>query len=162
MRISSEVELRPVKPRVPGSNPGCAAISTKLLGTHGELRVAADLLSRGYHVFTPIADASKSDLIATRDEKSFLRIQVKTMRTKNGAVSIGVVAKGKGNNKNRVYEYRYTKENVDYIAVFVYDRDCVLYIPIEAFSKNSLNIRFDPTKNNQVAKIRWATDYKEI
>ena len=47
-------------------------------GAAAELRVAADLMMRGYHVFRALSPACPCDLIAYRDGEPPIRIEVKS------------------------------------------------------------------------------------
>jgi hypothetical protein len=55
----------------------------------------------------------------------------------------------------------YSSDEVDAIAAFSPDtRRCYL-VPIrEAAGRSTLNLRLDPTRNNQALHVKWAADYE--
>ena len=62
---------------------------SKALGSRGELLAAADLIDKGYNVFTEMGDNSPIDLIAVNpDDHSIVKLQVKTASVKDGKVVV--------------------------------------------------------------------------
>lgn len=125
---------------------------SKEIGTLGELSVIKELIKNGWEVFKDVADCSKIDLIAARNE-SLVRIQVKTWSSsEQGFV---MVERCKITSGKRI---TYTKKDVDVIATHVLDRNVTLYVPIEEFgSQKALSIRFEKSKSN--TEYRKAEDY---
>jgi len=58
---------------------------------------------------------------------------------------------------------RYTRETVDWIAVWDAATGTTYYVPSSVFDGHSqLSLRLAPTRNNQSRKIRHAADFLEI
>tara|TARA_R110000744_G_scaffold181644_1_gene300800 strand:+ start:64 stop:486 length:423 start_codon:yes stop_codon:yes gene_type:complete len=134
---------------------------SKALGSRGELLAAADLIDKGYNVFTEMGDNSPIDLIAVNpDDHSVIKLQVKTATVKDGKVHVyGTVA-------TRSYSRTYDKDDFDYFIVVVPERDIIMYIPIEDVllkGKSSvMSIRIDEAKNNQTKRVNHYSDYLEF
>ena len=129
-------------------------LHSKQKGTIGEISVIKSLLKKGYSVFTEVGDLSRVDLIAIVENVP-IKIQVKSTSVDNGAVEIYTRKSGPG------YSYRYTEQDVDIFAIYIENKDIVLYIAAKELLKNerSLKLRFDAPKNGQKAKIRDAWKY---
>jgi hypothetical protein len=128
----------------------------KIKGSFGELKVAADLVRQGYSVFTEMGDNAKVDLIVLVENVA-VKLQVKCYASSNGVVSVY------GRKTGPNYRYRYQREHVDVFAVYVYDRDKILYISAsDVVGHGRIKIRFDAPKNEQKRKIRWHRDYLDF
>jgi hypothetical protein len=92
-------------------------LNRKGKGDLAELKVAADLISRGY------------------------RIDGKVVRTKH-----------------------YTAEMIDWLAVYDATTDKVFYVPAAelGLGMSELTLRFTPTLNGQVRRVRLAERYRAI
>jgi hypothetical protein len=62
-----------------GEGAGCPGQSPGSIGAYCELRVSADLLSRGFDVFRSVSPTSSCDLIAVKEGKC-LRVEVRAAR----------------------------------------------------------------------------------
>jgi len=133
-------------------------MNTQQQGSIGELKVAADLMEKGYFVFTEISNNSRIDIIAMKDNK-LTRIQVKAYNEKNGFVE---VRSGKRGLKD--YKYEYEKDDFDLVALYVPNRDVICYIKWSAISEGyGATIRFEaPKKVNPKLTYRMFEDYLEI
>lgn len=129
----------------------------KQLGNIGELKVATDLASKGYYVFTELGDICKSDLIVMDETYVPIKVQVKCYKTTNGSVAI------KSSKSGPNYRFKYQQEHADVYAVYLRDKDLILYISAdELLSMNTLTIRTDLAKNNQITNINWHEDYSDF
>jgi hypothetical protein len=126
----------------------------KQIGTFGEMTIARDLLSQGFQVFTEFGDLSKVDLIVLSDN-SPVKIQVKAYAEKNGTVTLFTTKSGPN------YQFRYTEKMADVFAVYVYNRDMILYVSAKELlsNKRTVMIRIDETHSGQTKKIRPAKNY---
>jgi len=131
---------------------------TKAKGTLGELKIAADLVEKGYGVFTELGDLSKIDLIAVSSDYHLHKIQVKCYNSDNGVVKIYATKSGPN------YKFRYENHQIDIFAVYVLDRDTILYISAnEVLSCNKLlTVRFDEVKNSQTKGVHYFGKYLDI
>jgi len=136
---------------------------TKWLGSKSELLVAADLMNKGYYVYTEMGDNSPIDLVAIHNEnlKQILRVQVKAAKVHNGTITVY------GNNSTRSYCRVYNKDDFDVFAVHVYERNIILYIPIEDVIRDdkkssTLWVRIDPPQRNQKKRINFYEQYLNL
>lgn len=114
---------------------------SKQIGSIGELKVAADLMKKGYSVFTELGDLSTVDLIALKDT-DVIRIQVKSLSDKDDVVDLDMWKKGPS------YHVKYTEELVDIFAVYVPEKDIVFYVNWEEIGdKSSMRFRFTKPKS---------------
>lgn len=125
----------------------------KIKGSLGELKTMADLMSKGYSVFTEYGDNSRVDLIVIVDGRT-LKIQCKAKTSSNNSIGIDARSSGPG------YSYKYSPEEVDIFALYVLDRDELLYIKSSELCKKAMFFRFEGPKNNQ--RHRWYEDYKDF
>lgn len=124
-------------------------------GTLGELLIAADLISKGYSVFTELGDNSKVDLIAIDKNYNLIKIQVKSYTSKKDVVVIHSTKDGPG------YHFKYKLHHFDVCAVYVLDYKQILYITSKQLLKKKacLNIRLKPAKNKQKARTHNYQDF---
>tara|TARA_Y100000310_G_scaffold318914_1_gene373540 strand:- start:291 stop:698 length:408 start_codon:yes stop_codon:yes gene_type:complete len=132
---------------------------SKQLGNIGEVSVAKQLMKMGYAVFTELGDLSKIDLIAVKDSQT-LRIQVKYCKEQNGTAVLYLYKSGPN------YRVKYTKDQIDLFALYVPERDIVLFISSEILDEvnNTFTIRIEQPKKkvgNQYG-YNWWEDYLEL
>lgn len=127
----------------------------KTKGAIAEFHVCADLMSRGWRVLLPYGENNRYDIVAERDNK-FLRIQVKYVTPKSGALYVNC------RSSNNWSVLPYTADQIDMMAVFnARDRE-VYYVPVDQMRKGAMQLRLDPPKNNQSAKIRYAKTFNVL
>lgn len=132
---------------------------SKRLGTLGEMVVATELLKKGYSVFLELGDISRKDLIVEIENK-LISIQVKSV-SKSGSGTYPVKFSKSGPN----YQFKYGKGDCDIFAVYCVEDNVVAWIHVDEFLKNDSGqfcLRADPTKNNQVSKVRRLEDYLDV
>lgn len=125
-------------------------------GTLGEISVIKNLCAKGYDVFQAVSNSSRVDLIVLCDGVP-IRIQVKSTYSKNGVVT----AYTRKTCLNPEYNYTYSEEDFDVLAVYVIDRDLVGYLPSHEIltNKSMVKLRLEETKNGQKKGIRYIADY---
>lgn len=130
----------------------------KQLGTLGEIKIAADLISKGYEVFTELGDNSKVDLIVLDENHRAWKLQVKTRNIRNGTVWLDRRKSGPN------YRFRYEAEHADVYAMYVNGRDLICYVPASMLMqvKRGLTIRIDPAKNNNSKLVNFAEDFSDF
>lgn len=128
-------------------------LHSKQLGAIGVLRVAATLMSASYSVFSELGDLSRVDLIALVDHQP-IKIQVKTRRLKDGRVTVDSRKSGPG------YRYRYTADDVDVFAIYIPEKDLVLFVSAAQIlnAKSTFAIRVSETRNRQQRKVNRFQD----
>ncbi len=127
-----------------------------------ELKVAGDLLGRGYRIAIPYGEDWDFDLIVYHQGR-FGRVQVKHAASAKDVVVVKCGSHSLTNGKVRRTK-RYTTETVDWIAVYDSTTDGCFYIPARELGtgRSSLHLRLGPTRNGQLEKIRKAEDYREL
>ena len=138
------------------------ALNLKAKGDLAELKVATDLLSRGYKIALPYGEDWDYDLILCRGE-GLERVQVKYTRSDGNVITIRCRSLSLTNGKVMVVK-QYTAKIVDWIAAYDATSDCCYYVPAELLGsgRNTMHLRLTPSRNGQVAGIRRAPDYVEI
>ena len=135
--------------------------SLKMKGDLAELKVATDLLRRGYKVAFPFGEDWDFDLIFERDQK-LERVQVK--HTSSNGEFISVKCFSHSLTKGRVRATKlYTSATIDWLAVYDAPSDRCYYVPSTELAKGrrELILRLRPPRNNQRVGIRYAEDYRD-
>lgn len=135
----------------------CMKLHTKQKGNIGELRIAADLAQRGFYVFTELGDICKSDLLIMDETYRPIKVQVKSRKSKNSTVFLE--SRKSGPN----YRFRYETKHVDVYAIFVPDRDLILYVPASVFETQlTFTLRLEWAKTNQSKNVNWYEYYLDF
>jgi hypothetical protein len=136
-----------------------APLKTK--GDLAELKVATDLLERGYRIAIPFGEDHDFDLILCRGDK-LERIQVKYARSDGEVIAVKCYSHSLTNGRIRQTK-RYTEETIDWLAVYDATSKRCFYIPASDLGagKNVLHLRLRDAKNRQRRGIRYAEDYRE-
>jgi hypothetical protein len=115
-------------------------------GRIGELRVAIDLLKKGYDVYEPIVDDNGIDLLVSNGEliKS-VQCKVHIYPAKNTSIEINV------RNCHRA----------DILAVPIIQHDCVCYIETSKV-KRAWTVAYLPSLSGQKKLRNWYEDYLEF
>jgi PD-(D/E)XK endonuclease len=137
-----------------------ARLKTK--GDLAELKVAADLLRRGFRIAIPFGEDCDYDLICDTGEELH-RIQVKHATSDGAVCEVHCMSHSLTNGKVRQTK-RYTAETIDWLAVYDRTTERCFYIPaIElGAGRSSINIRLSPARNGQRAGINFAKDYEDF
>ena len=102
-------------------------MTTKQLGNIGEAKVLAKLIEMTIPIFVAFGDNEKCDLIAEFNGK-LNKIQVKSSeKFKDDKITISLVSC----TKNK--KHKYTKEEIDYFAIYNHEANIILLLPIEKF-----------------------------
>ena len=134
--------------------------SLKTKGDLAELKVAADLVERGYRIALPFGEDVDFDLILIRDA-ALERVQVKYTESNGRYVQVRCRSHSLTKGKVRRTKY-YTSEMVEWIAVYDRTEDRCYYVPSVELGTSGLSdmrLRLSAPLNNQKLKIRWASDY---
>lgn len=127
---------------------------TKTKGDLGQAIIVADLMKKGHKIAVPIGEDWRFDLIVYRDSK-FERVQCKYTE------SDGRVIQVKTESTNNWVRIKYTKDDIDWIAVYDKTTDACYYLKSDMFSegKSLIHLRLVPSKNNQIKAVHWAKDF---
>ncbi len=139
-----------------------SALNLKAKGDLAELKVATDLMSRGYKIAFPYGEDWDYDLILCREEK-LERVQVKYTRSDGDVVVVRCRSSSLTNGKVRAVK-RYTAKTVDWIAAYDATSNRCYYLPAELLGsgRSMLSLRLTPSRNGQVAGVRLAAQHVDI
>ncbi len=138
-------------------------LNKKAKGDLAELKVATDLVARGYKIALPYGEDWDFDLIVCRDGERLERVQVKYARSDGSRVLVRTRSHSLTNGKVR-HTKRYTSKMIEWLAVYDAGTDDVFYIPAHELGEGMdvFTLRLAPARNRQVRFIHEASDYREI
>lgn len=129
-------------------------MNTKTIGECSEGMVLASLLRAKKVVLQPFGDNQRYDLVV--DEKgTFLRIQCKTARIKNGCLLFDTCSSQCHRGKGK-FNYR---GQADLFAIYSPDFDKVYIVPVDEVGVGACRLRVDPPRNPS-PNIRLAEKYE--
>jgi PD-(D/E)XK endonuclease len=114
------------------------------------------MVRRGYRVLLPFGHNQRYDLVLEVDG-SFLRVQCKTGRLRNGCVIFRAQSVRSNTHESVVRDY---KDDVELLIVHCPETGGLYVIPIEDATRTQGTLRIDPTANGQGRHVRWARDYQ--
>lgn len=140
-----------------------ALLNKKAKGDLAELKVATDLVSRGYKIALPYGEDWDYDLIVCRDGETLERVQVKYARSDGSKVCVRTRSHSLTNGKVRRTK-RYTSEMIDWLAVYDAVTDTTYYIPAVELGTgmNEMTLRLTACLNGQLRGIHAAENYRVI
>ena len=133
----------------------------KDVGDVTQAMVLAKLVEAGKQVLTPFGENVRYDLVIDEGDR-FLRVQCKTGRLRNGVVKFNACSYTYHHPNNRglrVYQHHY-RGAADLFGVYCPETRGVYLVPVDDVGTRAGSLRVDPTKNQQVKKIRWARDHE--
>lgn len=125
---------------------------TKLKGDVGQLIVAKELLTKGWHISFPYGENLKYDLVAEK-EGIFKRVQVKAVTPKNGVLHVNC------RSSNNWSVVPYSSKDFELLAAVDMNTDKVYFISSHRMHKNLFNVRLSLAKNNQNKKVNFASEF---
>ena len=132
----------------------------KKKGDLAEMKVASDLLDRGFRIAIPFGEDCDYDLVCDTGG-ALHRIQVKHV-TSNGAVLEAHCSSHSLTNGRIRRTKRYTAATIDWLAVYDRATDRCFYIPAVELGagRSSITLRLSPARNGQRAGIHFADEYE--
>lgn len=126
---------------------------SKLKGDIGVIKVILDMTVKGYAVFTPMSENTKTDLAVQKDNNKLLRLQVKYTSKDTFILPRNTC----WSDCNGIHMTAYIVEDFDYYAVYFSLVDKVVYLPSTCIGKT---VRCVAPENN--AAIYWYEDFLDI
>jgi hypothetical protein len=131
----------------------------KDIGDRTTLAVMLALQERGYAILVPYGENTRYDLVID-DGQRLARVQCKRGRLRNGVVVFATCG-CYGHHRNPQTARRSYVGQVDYFAVHCPETAMVYLVPIEdAPNATSAFLRVAPSKNNQLARVRFAAQHE--
>jgi hypothetical protein len=134
----------------------------KRRGELAELKVATDLVARGFRVAFPFGEDWDVDLIVCR-ARTIERVQVKHVAS--DGVTIEVRCYSQSLTAGRVMAVkRYTPDTIDWLAVYDASTDRCFYIPAAELGggRSSISLRLVPPSYGRRKDVRLAEDYANL
>ena len=132
-----------------------AKLTTNDIGERAQGAILAEVMKYGYTILIPFGEGRRYDMVIEKDGQ-FFRLQCKAGRYENGVVKFNTCSVHWWAKTKR----RYTREEIDYFAVYCEYTGKVYLIPPEDVGINEGFLRVEPTANNQAKGVRWARDYE--
>ena len=123
--------------------------------------VLARLVQAGYQVLTPFGENVRYDLVID-DGGSFIRVQCKSGRLRQGAISFPTCSSTYHHPKNRGVpdcHQGYTGQ-AELFGIYCAETDGVYLVPVDEVGRRQGSLRVLEARNNQVKKVRWARDFE--
>ena len=131
-------------------------------GTFGQIAVLKDLTAKGYDVFGEVGKSSKVDFIILDNQYRTYKMQVKSCNLiRNNRATLYLIKKC----LDKKYNSRYNEQQVDIFALYVIEKDTVIYISAKealGTGKNTLTFAFNVPKKEQTKLINVAEDYLDF
>ena|SRR5215831_7003895 len=127
-------------------------------GCVAEAAVALAAMKAGIVVLRPLTDGARYDLALDIGGR-ILRVQCKAAARYEDVI----VVRCRSGRRTRegVVMRRYTRNEIDAFAAYCAEVEQCYFLPIEMFDdRAAVQLRLEPTKNNQRAGINWAKDYE--
>ncbi len=131
----------------------------KEVGNRSTIAIMHALQLQGYPILVPFGENTRYDL-AIEVAGRLRRVQCKTGRYRNGAVSFATCSSYAHHPNPKTLRRAYTGE-IDDFAVFCEQLGTVYLIPIEDVpSRNVATLRVEPPRNGQMKHVRLAAQYE--
>lgn len=132
-----------------------AKLTPNDIGEHAQGLILAEVMKYGYTVLIPFGEGRRYDMVIEKDAQ-FFRLQCKAGRYKEGVIRFNACSSNWFNKTRKPY----TREEIDYFAVYCEYTEKVYLIPVEDIAGADGTLRVEPTANNQAKGVRWAQDYE--
>lgn len=126
-------------------------------GAVAEAAITAAAIQLGLTVLRPLCEGRRYDLMIDL-EPELLRVQCKLARRLEGVLSVSLQT---CRHTPRGYvRTRYSAAEIDAVGIYWPELRSSFLVPIcEVSGRRAMNLRLDPTGNNQAQGIKWARDY---
>ena len=134
----------------------------KRRGELAEMKIATDLVARGFRVAFPFGEDWEVDLIVCRG-RSLERVQVKHVASDGVTIDVRCYSQSLTSGKVMAVK-RYTAATIDWLAVYDSTTDRCFYIPAAELrdGRSSISLRLVPPSYGRRKDVRLADDYAEL
>jgi PD-(D/E)XK endonuclease len=134
---------------------------TKTKGDLGVLKAIADLCEKGYLVCFPMSEHAPFDLVIYKSGQ-FRRVQVKA-RTINSVGALTVRFDHCYSDSKGVHSKKVDLEEIDLYCIYCLNNNQCYYFDKSTINHDStISFRVEAPRNNQLANIRFAEDFREV
>jgi PD-(D/E)XK endonuclease len=132
-------------------------LSTDQKGAVAELAIATAAAELGIGVWAAYTVERYDLIFDTRP--GLLRVQCKWAGLRDGVIVVPCYRNRR--NRNGLLRQYYTPDEIDAYAAFCPEVDKCYLLSIEEFANRiAIQLRLEPTRNNQSLRINWAKDYE--
>ena len=133
-------------------------LTTNQMGWLAEAAVIHECAKLGVPVAKPLDD-QRYDLVLDLGTR-FLRVQCKWSPRIGDVIAVRTRTCRRA-REGRLIHRGYKPGEIDAIAAYCAENGTSYLLPIElSVNRTSVQLRLEPTKNNQVSGIRWARDFE--
>jgi hypothetical protein len=127
-------------------------------GAAAEAAITSAVIQLGLTVLRPLCEGRRYDLIVDL-EPTLLRVQCKLARRTRGVLSIRLQTSRY--TPNGYVRGSYSATEIDAVGAYSPELGACYLLPIGLVAgRCGLNLRMEPTGNNQADRINWARDYE--
>jgi hypothetical protein len=127
-------------------------------GAVAEAAITAAAIQLGLVVLRPLCEGGRYDLMFDLDP-ALLRVQCKLARRVDGVLSVSL--RTSRYTPSGYIRTSYAATEIDAVAAYSPHLNRCFLLPIDQVAgRSAIYLRLDPTKNNQVERIKWARDYE--
>jgi len=129
--------------------------NSKMVGEKTEISIISEFINNDVSVSIPFGDNQRYDFIIDVDNVLY-KIQSKTGILKDGSIEFSTSSSSYHRGGNR----KSYKGQIDYFAVYCCGTNNIYLISVDDVSESVGTLRVNPTKNNQIKRVKWHLDYK--
>lgn len=132
-------------------------LSTNQKGAIAETAIAHQAVRLGIEVYRPIVEGGRYDLIFLLSDR-LLRVQCKWAPRNDDVIAVRCYSARR--SSSGMLKRPYTPAEVDVIVAYCPDLDRCYVLPLELFgTRAEVQLRLAPARNNQRARVNWASDF---
>lgn len=132
-------------------------LTTNQKGAIAETAIVHQAIKLGVEVYRPVVEGGRFDLIFALGHR-LVRVQCK-WAARRGAVIV-VPCYSARRTRDGLVRRRYSALEIDAFAAYCVDVQRCFFLSVERFPGHSaIQLRLEPSRNNQRAGINWANDY---
>ena len=133
-------------------------LTTDQKGAIAETAIAHAATALGIEVYRPIAEGGRFDMIFLLGEE-LVRVQCKWARRIGDVVIVRCYSCRRAREGLR--KRLYTPEEIDAFAAYSADTGKCYYLPLAKIGiRSHIQLRIEPTRNNQKMGVHWAKDFE--
>jgi hypothetical protein len=135
------------------------AFSTNQKGAIAEAEISRAAAWAGMDVYRPLFEHGRADLVLDT-ARGLLRVQCKWGQLSDGVVQ-ACLSTSRFTPSNGYVRTTYGADEIDAVAVYCAGLDKCYLLPVALIAGQTyINLRVDPSKNNQRLGLKWARDYE--